>query len=245
MNIKEDIVDRWDNSAEGYNTYIQGELNNFKEREWVNLILSERGNKKLNILDIGTGPGFFALILSKKGHKVTGIDCSKEMIEIAKKNCESTECDFYVMDSHKLDFKEDSFDMIISRNVTWTLYNPQEAYTEWTRVLKPNGKLIIFDANWYLSCYDENLKKEVEISEENYKKKYGIPYESCKKETPHEFYKSLPLSREIRPKWDKSCLANLGYKNIKISNDIIEKVYDEREMALYGCTPLFKIVATK
>ncbi|MFR3521020.1 MAG: hypothetical protein ACLTVE_00215 [Clostridia bacterium] len=37
----------------------------------------------------------------------------------------------------------------------------------------------------------------------------------------------------------------MGYDNIKIDKNIIEKVYDEREMALYACTPLFKIVATK
>ena len=33
--------------------------------------------------------------------------------------------------------------------------------------------------------------------------------------------------------------------NKEVIIDIIEKVYDEREMALYACTPLFKIVATK
>ena len=79
----------------------------------------------------------------------------------------------------------------------------------------------------------------------NYKNKYGRPYESCTKETPDEFYKSLPLSSKLRPNWDESYLKQLGYDNIKIDKNIIEKVYDEREMALYACTPLFKIVATK
>ena len=244
-NFKEVIIDRWENSAEGYNTYIQGEINTFKEREWTKLILAEINNEKLNILDIGTGPGFFSLILSKKGHKLTGIDCSKEMIEVAKKNCRKYDCEFYVMDSHKLDFKDNTFDMIVCRNVTWTLYNPENAYKEWTRVLKPNGKLIIFDANWYLSYFDETLRKEVEKAEVNYRNKYGIPYESCTKETPHEFYKSLPLSSKLRPQWDQNYLRKLGYDHIKINSNIIDKVYDEREIALYSCTPLFKIVATK
>lgn len=239
------ITDRWENSAKGYDTYIQGEINTFKEEEWTNLILSEVENEKLNILDIGTGPGFFSLILSKHGHKMTGIDCSSEMIKIAKKNCKNRECEFYVMDSHKLDFQDNSFDIIVCRNVTWTLYNPEAAYKEWTRVLKPGGKLIIFDANWYLSYFDEDLRKEVEKAEDNYRSKYGIPYESCTKETPDEFYKSLPMSSRLRPKWDKNYLRKLGYEHIKINSDIIDKVYDEKEMTLYGCTPLFKIVATK
>ena len=80
-----------------------------------------------------------------------------------------------------------------------------------TRVLKPGGKLIIFDANWYLSYFDEDLRKEVEKAEDNYRSKYGIPYESCTKETPDEFYKSLPMSSRLRPKWDQNYLIKLGY----------------------------------
>ena len=132
-NIKEAITDRWENSANGYDTYIQGEINTFKEKGWRDLILSEFEQDKLNILDIDTGPGFFSLILSKEGHKLTGIDC--------KKNCKNTNSEFYVMDSHKLDFSDNSFDIIVCRNVTWTLYNPKKAYKEWTRVLKPGGKI--------------------------------------------------------------------------------------------------------
>ncbi|MCC3863487.1 hypothetical protein K0040_04065 [Terrisporobacter petrolearius] len=37
----------------------------------------------------------------------------------------------------------------------------------------------------------------------------------------------------------------LGFTNIKVERDIIDKVYDEKEMDLYSCTPSFKIVGTK
>lgn len=244
MDIKEVIKDRWENSAEGYNGYIQDELNTFKEIQWINLILSEKKEKNLNILDIGTGPGFFPMILSKQKHNVIGIDCSKEMINIAKQNCENNS-HFYVMDSHDLRFEDNTFDLVISRNVTWTLYNPQKAYKEWKRVLKPGGKLIIFDANWYLSFFDNEVKEKVEKSINDYKKRFGEPYESCKNETPDEFYKSLPLSSKYRPDWDKDVLKNIGFKDIKVDKNIIDKVYDEKEMLLYSCTPLFKIVGTK
>lgn len=149
------------------------------------------------------------------------------------------------MDSHNLQFEDNYFDLIVSRNVTWTLYNPQKAYKEWKRVLKPGGKLIIFDANWYLSFFDDYVKEKVEKSIKDYKKEYEDPYESCEIEVPDEFYKSLFLSNKYRPEWDEEELKKLGFTNIKIENDIIDKVYDEKEMALYSCTPLFKIVGTK
>ena len=44
---------------------------------------------------------------------------------------------------------DNTFDMIVSRNVTWNLEHPDRAYYEWMRVLKPGGVLLNFDANWY------------------------------------------------------------------------------------------------
>lgn len=88
---------------------------------------------------------------------------------ISKENCKD-DCEFYIMDSHILEFEDNYFDLIVSRNVTWTLYNPQKAYKEWKRVLKPGGKLIIFDANWYLSFFDDYVKEKVEKSIKDYKK---------------------------------------------------------------------------
>ncbi|MEW9080452.1 hypothetical protein [Terrisporobacter glycolicus] len=42
---------------------------------------------------------------------------------ISKENCKD-DCEFYIMDSHILEFEDNYFDLIVSRNVTWTLYNP-------------------------------------------------------------------------------------------------------------------------
>ena len=77
------------------------------------------------------------------------------------------------MDTHKLEFEDDSFDVIVNRNVTWTLENPRDAYKEWMRVLKPGGSLIIFDACWYLWNYDKDLEKIYRENEKRVKEKYG------------------------------------------------------------------------
>lgn len=59
------------------------------------------------ILDLGCGPGHHSRIFYKNGFKVTGVDLSKEMINIAKK--EIPEVEFQVMDILKLKFKKCSF----------------------------------------------------------------------------------------------------------------------------------------
>lgn len=64
-------------------------------------------NSKDKILDLGCGPGHHSRIFSEYGFNVTGVDLSKEMINIAKKEVPAVE--FQVMDILKLKFKKCSF----------------------------------------------------------------------------------------------------------------------------------------
>ncbi|MCQ4823180.1 class I SAM-dependent methyltransferase, partial [Eubacterium callanderi] len=63
-------------------------------------------------------------------------------------------------DAHTLDFEDNTFDLIVTRNLTWNLERPDEAYGEWHRVLAPGGRMLNFDANWYLHLYDEDKRRE-------------------------------------------------------------------------------------
>ena len=62
---------------------------------------------------------------------------------------------FQVMDAEKTDFAEDSFDALVTRNLTWTLPHVGEAYREWFRILKPGGVLINFDADYCAASGEE------------------------------------------------------------------------------------------
>lgn len=69
---------------------------------------------------------------------MTGIDITENMIHEAKENVKAAglSADLMTMDCHNLNFPDETFDMVICRNITWTLDNPQKAYREWLRVLK-------------------------------------------------------------------------------------------------------------
>lgn len=71
---------------------------------------SKKVIKNGRILDLGCGPGHHSKYFSNIGFNVIGIDLSKEMIEIARK--ESPKSKFKVMDILDLNFEEDSFDGI-------------------------------------------------------------------------------------------------------------------------------------
>lgn len=74
----------------------------------------------LQILDVGTGTGYFAILLSQIGHQVTGIDLTDAMLKEARDNAALYQVPptFQQMDAQKLAFLDQSFDVVISRNLT-------------------------------------------------------------------------------------------------------------------------------
>ena len=107
-------------------------------------------DRKLKILDVGTGTGFFAFLLADQGHDVTGIDLTPDMIREAQRMSKALgiPADFYVMDAEMPDFPPGSFDVIVSRNLTWALPHMDRAYQAWRRLLKKDGVLINFDGDY-------------------------------------------------------------------------------------------------
>ena len=111
------------------------------------LVAAGTGRKAL---DVGTGTGQFAVYLAHKGFEVCGGDLSEEMIATARRNAaqEGLSIGFQTGDAEHLDFADNSFDVVVSRNLLWTLPQPELALKEWKRVLKPGGKLVVSDGFW-------------------------------------------------------------------------------------------------
>jgi SAM-dependent methyltransferase len=113
---------------------------------WKDFFSKELGEKKLRILDVGTGTGFLSLSLAELGHEVVGVDLAEGMISFARKMADERglNLDLEIGDAESLDFYDESFDAVVSRWVLWTLPDPEKAITEWMRVLKPGGRAFEF-----------------------------------------------------------------------------------------------------
>ena len=249
MQIQKRIRNYWMQEAESYSKRIQNQIKSPKKQAWASLIEENRPNgDQLKVLDIGTGPGFFAMLLSGMGHEVTAIDCTERMIEEAEANTAAAgfEVDFHVMDCHQLAFSDNHFDLIICRNLTWTLRDPKDAYAEWYRVLKSQGRLLIFDANWNLRLFDQRLLEKY-IEDQEKAKELGIidPHSEANMKENDQIARELFLSKHLRPQWDTSALLDIGFKKLVIDADITNKVWDEDDKILFRSTPMFMIVAEK
>ena len=82
--IVEGLKSYWKDRSPSYSAQNVEEMNNWKRKAWCNLILTYAPKKEvLRVLDVGTGPGFFAMTLALEGHKVTAVDITEHMLEHA------------------------------------------------------------------------------------------------------------------------------------------------------------------
>lgn len=250
MNLDERVKDGWRISAEGYSAIVMNEYNDGEDKVWADLIFEQSPSSgALDILDVGCGPGFFPLILSQRGHRLTGIDASAEMIEQAKKNTalHGVQPRLEVINSAAAVFPDEHFDMIISRNVVWTLTKPIETFEEWKRLLKKDGRLVIFDGDWFTYSCCPFLKILDADALEAYKALYGEPplsYAKDQEDRARGFRMELPLAKENRPVWDINALQTMGFTQVK-SVYISDRVYSERKKLLNRVKPMFMVIAYK
>jgi len=103
------------------------------------------------LLEAGTGKGYFSLALAKRGYRFTTFDISKEEQEIARLYLRHHGLDhlacFAVGNGESLNFKDESFDVLFSVNTLHHLENPVKVINEWIRVLSPSGKFVLCDFN--------------------------------------------------------------------------------------------------
>lgn len=226
--IKKHVVNYWTKRAESFFDLRKEELSSRKAVDWINEIenklqglISERG-KNLSVLDVGCGAGFFEILLGNRGFIVTGIDLTlemvvkaNEMIKRSSRNPDNTKA--LQMDAEKLDFGDETFDVVISRNLTWNLPHPVDAYREWLRVLKKGGILLNFDAEYAKGAH--NLKTPENMAHRNISDEM--------KDECHRMYHMLTVSTLNRPEWDCEVLSHLGYEKISADRDFGDRVYRE------------------
>ncbi len=100
------------------------------------------------VLDIGCGTGALAFCLSDMGYKVTAVDASKKMIEMAKRHNKVNNIDFAVADALEgLPYKDKYFDLVIASYVAHGLTKESRRafLTEAGRLAKK--QVIIHDFN--------------------------------------------------------------------------------------------------
>lgn len=244
----------WTKRAPGYSDVNQEELKTSQKKVWSQALDSRIQNhfkgvhrEAISVLEVGTGPGFFAIILAELGYQVTAVDYTKAMLDHAKKNAGAfaERISFQQMNAEDLSFCDNSFDVVVSRNLTWNLPAPQKAYAQWDRVLKPGGLLLNFDANWYRYLYDSTAKANHRLDRENVQISGAVDDTAGTDVAAMEaIARKAPLSKCARPQWDLEVLSRLGM-DADADTEVWKQVWTKSEWINNASTPMFLVAASR
>ena len=103
-----------------------------QKKAWLSVLEEQfprTEKEELKVLDVGCGPGFFPHYLGRGRDNVTAVDYTEEMLEKARENAGNLteKITFQQMDGQNLEFADGTFDVVISRNLTWNLGESAES----------------------------------------------------------------------------------------------------------------------
>ena len=103
----------------------------------------------MNVLDIGCGTGNYSIKLAELGCKVTAIDVSDKMLELAKKKAQLSgyNIEFQLGSCENLHFKENTFDAVFSITAIEFFKDVIKSFDEMFRVAKKSAPIVVGTIN--------------------------------------------------------------------------------------------------
>lgn len=255
--VKDRVKGYWSKRADSFAELREHEMKSNKADRWLTEILTkitdaatedademaeavaDKDTSLIKVLDVGCGSGFFEVLLGQQGFEVTGIDLTEEMVAkangmIAEYGLDAKRVKALTMDAEKPDFAPETFDIIITRNLTWTLPHPIEAYGKWYVLLKKGGLLLNFDAEYAKGAHNLSLPEN---------KAHNMISDPLKEEC-HDIYHMLSISTLERPDWDLQVLRQVGFSEVSVDKTVGSRIYAEMD-EFHIPDAMFGIVARK
>jgi ubiquinone/menaquinone biosynthesis C-methylase UbiE len=204
-------------------------------------IVQDVFDKNAGVLDVACGTGTYTLAMAQIGYNVTGIDISRDMIDIARANATSKGLNaaFHVMDMTDLSvFQPASFDGVMCMGNSLVHLSNEAmvsiALKEFHRVLKAPGKLLLQIMN-YDRIIKYNIKELPTIRNDDIGLAFTRRY-SLEPEGYIEFITELTVdsqrfenSVKLLPLQSQklvSILSDAGFADISLYGDFDKRPFD-------------------
>jgi SAM-dependent methyltransferase len=111
---------------------------------WIESLRPFLPPSPVDVVDVGTGQGFLALLLADLGHRVIGVDTADGMVEAARAHAVGSPNppEFRLGNAIDPPLSPSSVDIVSNRQVVWTLLDPVKAFSNWHALLRPGGMVL-------------------------------------------------------------------------------------------------------
>jgi len=103
---------------------------------------------KMNLLDLGCGPGIVTAALAPDVREVVAYDLTPEMLNQARKRCQEAGLEnvrFELGSAEHLPFEAGTFDCVVTRLTIHHFVDPRRVMDEVVRVTRQGGKVVVAD----------------------------------------------------------------------------------------------------
>lgn len=180
----------------------------------------------LNVLDLGSGTGFWMEYFIERGDRVTCLEPSKNMIDIIQIKAEALEKHVSIIEgiSEKIPIESETFDIVNAQGDVFSYsLDPKESAKESFRVLKPGGLLVGSVDNLYAFLNDTistgDFDAFIKIEKE---KKTEIGNSEISKRT-FETHLFSPEDLQL-------LLTQIGFEDVEIAGKIVFGPYEEETL---------------
>jgi ubiquinone/menaquinone biosynthesis C-methylase UbiE len=138
------IADEFGRQAQTFDTWAEKTDDRVAERFRAALGDVRQGK----LLDIACGPGVVTAAIAPGAASVVAFDATEEMLEKARARCAAAglrNVEFRRGDAEHLPFEEAHFDGVVTRLAVHHFADPQRAFDEMFRILRPQGTAVIVD----------------------------------------------------------------------------------------------------
>jgi ubiquinone/menaquinone biosynthesis C-methylase UbiE len=152
LTLKDEIAAYWSTRAAGFDASPGHAISPGRERAaWLRLLADRLGPlQDRQVLELASGTGEFTGLLLETGAWVTGLDLSDAMLARARHKLAGAHrrLSLFLGDAEDTREPANRYDAVVCRHLAWTLPEPRRAVTEWFRVLRPGGRLMVVDGDW-------------------------------------------------------------------------------------------------
>ncbi|XEC93428.1 class I SAM-dependent methyltransferase [Paenibacillus tarimensis] len=205
MESRNEISSKFDEAAQEYDRQRKMLIPCFDDFYTISVSLAEAGTHSPDILDLGAGTGLLSSLLLQKypEARLTLIDISEKMLQIAKARFKGNTNVKYILDDYTKFNSNGKFDIIVSALSIHHLSDPdkRELYKNTFLNLKKNGVFINADqvlghTPFFDALYKNDWKKKVEAGRLS-AAEIESAYERTKLDRMSDLHTQLDWLREI------------------------------------------------
>jgi ubiquinone/menaquinone biosynthesis C-methylase UbiE len=250
--LRDEIRDYWSTRAATFDQQVGHEIFSEAERQaWRELFLRHLGpGEGRNALDLASGTGVISHLLDGLGFRVTGLDWSEAMLgrARAKAAARGAQIRFIMGDAERTLEQPESYNVIVTRHLIWTLVDPMAAFKEWHSLLTSGGKVLIVDGDF---VSDTLVKRLIRAFERLTGRTSPVHAPDAMRETHERILRQVYFSKGARAGEVVDLLRQAGFDEIVVDRNL-KRIHREqaRQMPLLkglerATQHRYAIVATK